>query len=277
MSLAVPIAGYGVPSLAASGEPQGAAEAVRNADAVWAQAAGTGNVDAWMAFYARDAIVLLPDEPLASGTERIRSLVTRLLQRSHLSITWHPVRLEMAESLDLAYVNAAYELRFDDARGRSVADRGQHTELWRLQTDGTWRCIVDTWNPDGASAAAASAAAPAAAPAAASPVQSPRPSKPADSSKYGSKPVRYEEAVRDYFRSRQMDPNSVRDITPPQQGYVTEITGAVLMRETRSYGWIVRATVSLSDTEGARAGSKTYTFLFRGEEIVATRTGLPAP
>src|ERR1700681_3425522 len=72
--------------------------AVRKADADWAAAASTASVDAWMAFYATDAVVLLPNDQLASGKELLRHTVTRLLALPHLSVAWRPIKMEVARS-----------------------------------------------------------------------------------------------------------------------------------------------------------------------------------
>ena len=117
------------------------------------RAAGTAGVDAWMVFYASDAIVLLPKGQLASGKELVRQSVTRLLAQSHFAVAWHPIKLEMARSGDLAFVSSAYELRFSDARGMAASDRGRRIEIWRKQADGPWKCIVDTWSSDESAAA----------------------------------------------------------------------------------------------------------------------------
>jgi len=281
LSIRLPLLLISASVITAHAGPEQSAEAVRKADAVWSWAASTGNVDAWMAFYANDAIVLLPNEPLVRGTEHVRPLVSRLLQRPHLAVAWHALRSETAESADLVYVIAAYELHFEEARGRAIADHGRRTELWRLQSDGTWRCIVDTWSSDEqivpAGAAGAAAASPARAPAPEPSVQGPNAGKAVQTTRYGDKPVHYDETVRGYLREHVPDASSVQNIAPPVEGYVTAITGTVLMSETRTYGWIVRATVQVSDAKTSHAGSRTYTFLFRGEDIVTTRSGVLTP
>ena len=141
-------------------DPSAAEAAVRQADADWA-AVGTAGVEAWMAFYSADAIVLLPRDQLANAKELVRQSVTRLLAHPHLAVAWHPIKVEMARSGDLAFVSGAYELRFSDPRGMAVSDRGRRIEIWRKQADGPWKCILDTWSPD-EPVAAASAVPPAA-------------------------------------------------------------------------------------------------------------------
>src|ERR1700686_260135 len=64
---------------APSGDLAAAEAAGRRADADWAAAAGSAGVDAWMGFYGADAIVLLPNDRLASGREPVRDAVTHLL------------------------------------------------------------------------------------------------------------------------------------------------------------------------------------------------------
>src|ERR1700680_1945819 len=134
---------------APSGDLAAAEAAVRRADADWAAAAGAAGVDAWMGFYGADAIVLLPNDRLASGREPVRDAVTHLLTLPRFSVAWHPIKVEMARSGDLAYLIGAYELRFGDSRGLPLSDRGRHLALWKKQTDGAWKCIVDTWISDG--------------------------------------------------------------------------------------------------------------------------------
>ena len=66
------------------------------------------------------------------------------------------------------------------------------------------------------------------------------------------------------------NPESVRyqEITKPERGYTTAVTGTLLMRETRDYGWTVKATINAKNSQGSYAGFKRYTFLFRGETII---------
>jgi ketosteroid isomerase-like protein len=279
-------------------DPAAAEAAVRKADADWAAAASTAGVDAWMTFYAADAIVLLPNDRLVSGREQVRDAVTHLLTLPRLSVAWHPDKVEIVRTGDVAYLIGTYELRFGDSRGIPLSDRGRLLELWKRQTDGSWKCVVETWisdEPAHTAASASSQGAPRGAPPGASPAapiaHAEPPAPPAAPSpeshgasaatdsvtpaqeltaKYGEMPVQYEEAIRQYFQEQLKDPYSVqyREITKPQKGYTTGVTGTVLMRETRDYGWTVKATINAKNSRGKYVGFKSYTFLFRGEKIV---------
>ncbi len=95
--------------------------------------------------------------------------------------------------------------------------------------------------------------------------------------KYGDMPNGYKEAIQSYFLTHLKYPDSVqyREITKPEQGYTTAVTGTFLMRETREYGWKVIATINAKNSHDDYSGFKTYTFLFRGEKLVDARVPLP--
>ena len=251
-------------SALSAGEIAAAEAAIRKSDAEWAAAAKSASVDAWMAFYAADAVVMAPNVQIASDHELVRRTVANLLALPHLWIAWHPIKVEVAGSGDLAYLIGAYELRYDEARGARVSDRGKLLEIWRKQSDGGWKCVVDTWNSDGPAAAAL--------PPVADSVTGPRSSAQALTAEYGEMPAQYEETVRQYFQRYLKDPDSVQyqEITKPEKGYATTVTGAILAHETRLRGWTVKATINARNSHGVYVGFKTYTFLFRGEKIVHT-------
>ncbi|MDP9091329.1 MAG: DUF4440 domain-containing protein [Pseudomonadota bacterium] len=259
-----------LPARVSAADLAAAEAAVRKADADWAAMAGNG-IDAWMSFYTADAIVLLPNDQIANGTDVIRGGVTRLLSLPHLVIAWHPTQVQISRPGDLAYLTGVYELRHDDSHGAAAAMRGSLIKIWRKQPDGTWRCVVDAWSPD----------APLPKPAAAfaenlvaSPVSAAMPAQV--STKYGDAPAHYKEAIQEFFKEHLKDPGSVQyqEITEPQQGYTTAVTGGLLMHERRDYGWTVKAVLNAKNSHGRYVGFKSYTFLFRGEKIVHTLSPL---
>jgi ketosteroid isomerase-like protein len=121
---------------------------IRAADADWAKAAQTKQVDAWVAFYSDDAVVLPPNDGRATSKDSIRKAVGELLGLPGLSIHWQPTKVEAARFGDMAYSYGAYELTSNNAKGRPVTDHGKYVEIWKKQSDGSWKCIVDTWNSD---------------------------------------------------------------------------------------------------------------------------------
>src|SRR5262245_22992814 len=52
--------------------------AIRAADVAWAKVAETKDANAHVAFYTPDAVLLPPNEPLATGAEAVRKTMTDL-------------------------------------------------------------------------------------------------------------------------------------------------------------------------------------------------------
>jgi ketosteroid isomerase-like protein len=121
---------------------------IRRLDEDWVTAAGTKQPDAWMAFYADDAVVLPPNEKVAANKETIRKSVAGLLGLPGLELNWSATKLEVAASGDLAYMYGPYTLKMNDAKGKIVMDYGKVVEVWKKQANGRWKCVVDTWNSD---------------------------------------------------------------------------------------------------------------------------------
>jgi ketosteroid isomerase-like protein len=122
--------------------------AIRQTDAKWVQAAKSKRVDAWLAFYTDDAVVLPPNDAVANGRESARKSVAELLALPGLSISWKPTKVVVGRSGDIAYLIGTYSLSFKDAGGKPLTDQGKLLEIWEKQSDGTWKCSADTWNSD---------------------------------------------------------------------------------------------------------------------------------
>lgn len=122
--------------------------AIAKADADWAKAAQTGSVDAFVAFYAPGAVVLPPNDKLATTPEAIRKAASELVGLPGLRISWKSNKVEVAKSGDIGYLYGAYDLTFNGPDGKPIHDTGKIVEVWKKQADGAWKCAVDTWNSD---------------------------------------------------------------------------------------------------------------------------------
>jgi ketosteroid isomerase-like protein len=62
------------------------------------------------------------------------------------SLTWIPVKAEMAASGDLGYTYGNYIFTTKDKEGKVVVNYGKYTSIWKKQKDGQWKVIVDMGN-----------------------------------------------------------------------------------------------------------------------------------
>jgi ketosteroid isomerase-like protein len=128
---------------------------LRDLDAQWSAAAAAKDVDKTVSFYSDDTIVLPPNASAATTKEAIRKIWKDLLTDANIS--WKTKEVEVAQSGDLAFSSGTYEVTLNDPTGTPVNDRGKYLEVWKKQSDGSWKCGVDIWNSDLAATAPAPA------------------------------------------------------------------------------------------------------------------------
>lgn len=145
LSLAFLVAGCG--SQAPPDTRAADASAIKDLDAQWSKAAGAGDLDGTVSYYADDASLLPPDAPIASSKAAIRSSWEQLLVPGN-SVSWQASSVEVARSSDLAYSTGTYRATLRDAQGNPMADRGKYVEVWKKQADGKWKVVADMYNSD---------------------------------------------------------------------------------------------------------------------------------
>jgi ketosteroid isomerase-like protein len=123
-----------------------AREALMNTSRDWAAATASGDLERALAYWTDDAIVLPPDQPAVVGKAAIRAYVLQAASMPGFSITWEPELAVVSENGDMGYMVERNTVTFDDATGVLQTQCGKAVTVWRRQTDGRWKCVVDTWN-----------------------------------------------------------------------------------------------------------------------------------
>jgi ketosteroid isomerase-like protein len=120
---------------------------LRDLDAQWSKAAGAKDLDATVAYYADDAVVMPGDAPVANTKQTIRDLWAPMMA-PNMSVSWQLNQAEVARSGDLGYARGVYQLVTKDAAGKITTERGKLLEVWKKQFDGKWKCVIDNFSAD---------------------------------------------------------------------------------------------------------------------------------
>jgi uncharacterized protein (TIGR02246 family) len=121
--------------------------ALRELDARWSKAAGARDIDATLAYYADDAVVMPGDAPVADTKQTIRDLWTPMMAPD-ISVSWQVNQAEVARSGDLGYARGVYQLVTKDSTEKTTTEHGKLLEVWKKQSDGKWKCIIDNFSAD---------------------------------------------------------------------------------------------------------------------------------
>ena len=65
------------------------------------------------------------------------------------TLSWTPVRADVAASGDLGYTVGTFVLRTIDDAGAVTEKHGAYVTIWRKESDGRWRAVIDTGTPPG--------------------------------------------------------------------------------------------------------------------------------
>jgi ketosteroid isomerase-like protein len=124
------------------------AAAMRAADERWSAAAARHDLAGALSYYADDAVLLPPNAPIAKDQKSIREAWAVILG-PNTTLSWKVSKAEVAKSGELGYLYGTYEDSTTNAKaGPPVRDTGKLVEIWKKQTDGHWKCIVDIYNSD---------------------------------------------------------------------------------------------------------------------------------
>ena len=62
------------------------------------------------------------------------------------SLTWTPVKADMAASGDLGYTYGTFVFKSKNKEGKIVSSYGKYMSVWKKQKDGSWKVVVDMGN-----------------------------------------------------------------------------------------------------------------------------------
>lgn len=128
-----------------------ATEAIRAADIAWEKAVSGHDTAMAVSMVEAGGSILAPNTPIATGPVAVRALFDGFYRIPGFEIDWVPRRVDAAQSGDLGYSTGAYQMTFTDAQGYKVADSGKYATVWRKQSDGSWKVVLDVFNTDVAS------------------------------------------------------------------------------------------------------------------------------
>jgi uncharacterized protein (TIGR02246 family) len=119
-------------------------KAIQDNEAQWNQDYAAKDNNKIIAHYADDAILIVPGMPSTSGKEAIGAALKQMVSDPALSLQFHPARVEVARSGDVAYTQGAYTLTLTDPQTKQVVnDHGSYVTTYRKQPDGTWKAVAD--------------------------------------------------------------------------------------------------------------------------------------
>lgn len=112
----------------------------------WARTVPAGDLEATLAYWSDDAVVMPPGQPSIVGKAAIRAFLQQTAAIPGFTITWEPEHATVASSGDLGYMIERNRITMADASGVEREQFGKAVTVWRKDSSGSWKCVVDSWN-----------------------------------------------------------------------------------------------------------------------------------
>jgi len=125
------------------------AAALLAADRAFCEATAEGGLDAWLGWFAPDAVVATPSGELRSGPAELRAYYASMgfpPARFH----WEPTAAGLAEARDLGWSRGSWEIRAPAGPSgpEPVVAGGSYLTIWKKQPDGAYRVVTDSGGRD---------------------------------------------------------------------------------------------------------------------------------
>ena len=121
-------------------------DGIATAKASFVSALGRRDARSAAAVYAEDARLLPPSAELIEGREAIEAFWRAGLDIGVSHVDLLTLGLERRDGV--AYEIGRYALRLDSVEGETVFDRGKYVLVHERQADGSWRRVVEMFNPE---------------------------------------------------------------------------------------------------------------------------------
>src|SRR4029078_11877903 len=112
----------------------------------WARTAASGDLEQTLSFWSDDAIVMPPGQSAVVGKAAIREFLQRTSTIPGFSITWEPEQATVANDADLGFLVEGDRVTSAEANRALREQFGRAVTLWRKDSMGRWKRVVDTWN-----------------------------------------------------------------------------------------------------------------------------------
>ena len=120
------------------------AEMLRNLEAEFEHATAERGLDGFMSYFGDDSADLPSGSDIVFGKDNIRKELEPW--GPDVSLTWKPVKAEMAASGDLGYTFGNFVFKAKDKDGKVVSHYGKYATVWKKQSDGSWKVAFDMGN-----------------------------------------------------------------------------------------------------------------------------------
>ncbi len=119
------------------------------ADRAFNRATQQRGVDGWVSFFDVDGAMIQEGVGEVTGRDAIGAAMGSVFSTPDVSLIWEPSRAHASDDGTLGFTVGGFESTSMGPNGESAVAHGIYVSIWRKQSDGSWKVIMDLGNPTG--------------------------------------------------------------------------------------------------------------------------------
>ena len=112
----------------------------------WLKATNAKDIEQWSMFLASNPFFLPPGSPPLRTKEAVLDYYRASFADPNFSLDCRQQSADIADSGGMAWAEGVCHATFSDADGRKASGDSRWLKVWIKQSDGSWKCRVNTWN-----------------------------------------------------------------------------------------------------------------------------------
>jgi ketosteroid isomerase-like protein len=117
-------------------------------DSAWNASSQAKSAEGWLSYYSPDAMMMPPGEKACSDAASREASIKAMFSIPGMSLSFQTTKAEVSKSGDIGYAYGVYQWKSKDPKGNDYNETGKYSEVWKKQSNGSWKCSVDIWNAD---------------------------------------------------------------------------------------------------------------------------------
>ena len=112
----------------------------------WVRVTNAKDIEKWSTYLATNAYFVPPDAPSLDTEEAILDYYSKSFSDPGFSLECRQLDVEIADSAEMAWSRGTCEATFTTSEGNLGRGKSRWFKVWIKQSDGSWKCRINTWN-----------------------------------------------------------------------------------------------------------------------------------
>ena len=116
---------------------------LKEADKKWADVCALKDIERMLDFYDNDGYNIDPQGNVHRGKDELRKLWANEFAKPDYLLTWELKEAYVARYGDIGFTTGSWSMKFTSKTGKQLNYNGTYVAIWKKQSDGSWKVLVD--------------------------------------------------------------------------------------------------------------------------------------